>query len=92
MKDPAEQAAYQERKTEKANKRMATSSFGYESAGGMYVPTREQHDFAVFNRPSGLTSDEETAFNMVAYGYSCGEKVHHDHIHIVNEYRRKSNV
>lgn len=26
--------------------------------------------------------------NMVIYGFTCQEKVHHDHIHVINEYLR----
>ena len=90
MVDPAEQAAYHARKEAKADARRSQSNYDYPSAGGMYVPTREQHDFAVFSRPADLTPDEQTSFDMVAYGYSCNEKVSHDHIHTVNAFRRKA--
>jgi len=88
MKDPEEAAAYAERKDAKAKKRRSGSNFGYESAGGMYVPTREQHDFCLANGHLAVTPEQEGAFNLVMFGYSCKEKVHHDHIHIVNELRR----
>ena len=88
MKDPAEQAAYEERKAEKAQKRRATSKFDYGTAGGNYVPTREQHDFCFNNIHMFVTSEEVDAANMVMSGFVCNERVHHDYIHIVNEKRR----
>lgn len=88
MSNPAEAEAYEQRKREKADKRRAASQFDYGSAGGWYVPTKEQHDYAVFSRPAGLTQEQEDACNIVASGYALNDKVHHDFIHIVNELRR----
>lgn len=85
MQNPAEQAAYMERKAEKAQKRRDGSSFDYGSAGGYYVATKAQHDFAIFDRTGVETIEQENACNQVAYSYSCNEKIHHDYIHIVNE-------
>jgi hypothetical protein len=91
MQDPEEQAAYEARKRSRIEKRQSTSRFDYESAGGNYVPTEAQHDFCVFNRPSEMTPEQEDACNIVAGGYICQEKVHHDYIHIVNELMRHNN-
>ena len=88
MQDPEEQAAYTARKEERAEKRRATSVFDYDKAGGMYVATKEQHDFAMWKRPANLTPEQEDAFNQVASSYICQEKIHHDLIHMVNELRR----
>jgi hypothetical protein len=94
MKDPAEQQAYEARKTDKATKRRAGSKFDYASAGGEYLPTKQQHDFALTYMQSGntLTSEQEDALNQVMYGYSCQEKVHHDSIHVCNELMRAQTV
>ncbi len=88
MKDPTEQEAYYNRKSQKAEKRRASSKFDYNTAGGEYVPTKEQHDFCLFSWPSNTTSEQDTARNIVMSGYACNEKVHHDYIHLVNELRR----
>jgi hypothetical protein len=87
MKNPIEQAAYYQRKNDRATKRRSTSIYDYTSAGGYYIPTKEQYDFAMRN-PDLFTSDEENSRNQVIFGYSCSEKVHHDFIHVVNEKRR----
>ena len=92
MQDPAEAAAYEQRKTDKANKRRSTSQFDYEKAGGSYVPTKFQHDFCFYHPEKFVTMEEKTAMTEVMYGYSCSEKVHHDSIHIVNEKRRALSV
>ena len=89
MQNSEEKAAYEARKTTKAEKRRSTSSFEYNTAGGNYVPTKTQHDFCFNNIHLFQTSEEQQASNMVIYGYSCQEKVHHDYIHIVNEKQRK---
>lgn len=90
MQNPEFAQAYEERKEAKAVKRRAGSQFDYNSAGGQYVPTREQHDAAHQFVLDGiqLTSEQEAACNVVMSGYSMNEKVHHDFIHIVNELRR----
>lgn len=88
MKDPDEQAAYEARKQERVDKRRAGSRFDYESAGGRYIPTREQYMFCFDNMHLAITDEQKDAFNIVISGYSCQEKVHHDYIHIVNELRR----
>ena len=89
MQDPEEKAAYENRKEQKAQKRRETSSFDYNKAGGSYIPTKEQADFALNNMDLFITPEEIDAANFVISGYACNEKVHHDFIHIVNEKRRK---
>jgi hypothetical protein len=88
MKDPDEQAAYEKRKQDKADKRRSGSKFDYETAGGHYVPTKAQCDFATNDKHLAKTSEEKAAFNDVIFGYGANEKVHHDSIHIVNEKMR----
>lgn len=90
MQDPEEKKAYEDRKTAEAEKRRSGSQYNYNSAGGNYIPTREQHDFC-FSYSGELTPEQRGAFNQVMYGYNCQEKVHHDYIHIVNELRRLQN-
>lgn len=89
MEDPKERAAYEERKRSRGNRRRATSKFDYNTAGGSYIPTREQHDFCFNNMEYFITGEEVNAANMVMYGYTCNEKASHDDIHIVNEIMRK---
>ena len=89
MQDPAEKAAYEGRQAEKAAKRRAGSKFDYSSAGGYYVPTREQYVFCAENMNLFETAQEQDALNFVMSAYTLNEKVHHDFIHIVNEKRRK---
>ena len=81
---------YYERKKLKADKRRAQSSFDYETAGGSFIPTKEQHDFCLFNVNLFVLPEEKAAANDVMFGYSCREKVSHDSIHIVNEKRRSA--
>lgn len=91
MQNPEERAAYEARKRERADKRRAGSKYEYASAGGEYIPTREQYAAAMeMNTTAATTAEERSAANMVIYGYNCQEKVHHDYIHLVNEYRRKA--
>lgn len=86
--DPQYAADYHARKNAKKEKNRSGSKFDYDSAGGYYVPTQTQHDFCL--RFIGeLTTEQRDAFNQVAYGFNCQEKVHHDLIHIVNELMRK---
>lgn len=92
MQNPAEQAAYEQRKRDKADKRRAGSKFNYDTAGGQYVPTKQQHDFCWANPHLAITSEQRDAFNMVMSGYSCQMKVSHDYIHIVNEIRRTADL
>lgn len=92
MNDPAEKAAYYERKESKAVNRRKSSAFDYQSAGGQYIPTKIQYDFCMVNNHLFSEPAQQEACNMVIYGYNCGEKVHHDFIHIVNTMIRKSQL
>lgn len=85
MQDPEEREAYETRKRQKAEKHRSGSQFNYESAGGHYVPTKNQYDLATSKLHSDLTREQEAACRQVISGHSCNEKIHHDHIHIVNE-------
>lgn len=80
---------YNERRLAKSNKRRSASNFDYESAGGEYVPTKEQYDFCFYHLDLFIIIEERTACNAVIFGYSCNEKIDHDFIHIINEKRRK---
>lgn len=94
-------AAYNARKEEKEKKRRHGSKFDYKSAGGEFVPTREQHDFAMSILRSDVIvrygsdkekRDTEDACNMVANGYISQERIHHDYIHIVNNLKRQAGL
>jgi hypothetical protein len=90
MQDPAEAAAYEARKQARETKRRAGSRFGYETAGGRYVPTQSQYVYACrMLAGGGLTEDEDTAARMVCSAYACNEAVHHDMIHLINEHGRR---
>lgn len=97
MQDPAEAAAYEQRKKDRADKKRAGSKFDYQTAGGMYTPTQQQYNEAIRLMASIAgtertreASELEQAAQMVMYGYSCQEKVHHDYIHIINEFSRNT--
>ena len=86
MQDPTEAAEYEARKKSAADKRREGSNFDYNTAGGFYVPTQNQHDFARRLYFSGtLTSEQDNACNLVMSAFLTKEKVHHDSIHIVNQ-------
>ncbi len=90
MNDPEARAAYEKRKAEKDSKRKSTSKFDYSTAGGSYVPTKDQYDFVMQNKDKFVNPEEIEAMNQVLYGYTTNEKIHHDHIHIVNDKLRSS--
>lgn len=90
MKDKEYSNAYNERKAQKANKRRETSKYDYNTAGGQYIPTTAQNDAAFELLQKDATQEQKEAANMILYGYSCKEKIHHDHIHVVNEYIRSN--
>lgn len=84
-------ADYYARKDAKADKRRATSKFDYNSAGGEYLPTKYQYDMAIrFCLELEITNEQQLSCQMVISAYSCQEKAHHDHIHIVNELIRSN--
>ena len=80
--------AYHQRKEQRAEKRRSTSKFDYQTAGGEYIPTGSQNKAAFELLNLNPTPEQKEACNMVLYGYSCKEKVHHDFIHLINEYIR----
>lgn len=88
MKDPEFAKAYYERREKRAEKRRSTSSFDYESAGGEYIPTKTQYEYALKLLSAKPSKEEVEACNYVIHGYNYQEKIHHDYIHIVNEYIR----
>jgi hypothetical protein len=79
-------AAYYQKKEQRAEKMRSSSKFGYQTAGGEYIPTESQNKAAFELLNLNPTAEQKEACNMVVFGYSCKEKVHHDFIHIVNEY------
>jgi hypothetical protein len=86
--------AYNDRKLSRQIKRRAKSEFNYNTAGGNYIPTKIQYDFAMkFLLNKSLSEKQKNAANMVILAYSCNEKTHHDHIHIINEMiRNETNI
>lgn len=88
MKNPEEQAEYLARKSEKSRKRRSESKFGYESAGGSFIPTQAQYQF-VMNYTGIFTDTEQNAANQIIFGFTCNEVIRHDDIHIINELIRK---
>lgn len=89
MQDPEERVAYEQRKEQRAAQRKAKSNYDYATAGGSYVPTKQQHDAAMEMCASGQCTDEQlNAANQVAEAYACNTEVSHDMIHIVNEWIR----
>ena len=85
MADPEFSRAYYGRQADRAAKKRATSSFDYTTAGGMYMATKVQYDFCIENPDRFETLEEQSARNQVIYSFTCGEKIHHDNIHIINE-------
>lgn len=92
MQDANEREYYERSKREKEEKRRETSSFNYENAGGTYVPTQAQYDYALHNRSMNTSAEHDDACNQVCFGFSCNEKIHHDYIHIVNELIRRKSI
>ncbi|GAB1418115.1 hypothetical protein MASR2M12_08800 [Bacteroidales bacterium] len=86
--DTAYSEAYHQRKEQRAEKKRSTSKFDYQTAGGEYIPTESQNKAAFELLNLNPTAEQKEACNMVLYGYSCKEKVHHDFIHLINEYIR----
>lgn len=84
-------ASYYQRKEDRAVKRRAGSQFNYSSAGGNYVPTKIQYDFAFkFLAELELTNEQKDACNIVISAFSMNDRTHHDYIHIVNELIRSN--
>lgn len=93
MQNPIEKEAYESRKEARENRRREESQFDYRSAGGNYIPTEFQYDIANKILYSQDTSrEEQEAANQIIHGYTCQEKIHHDYIHIVNEFSRRIRI
>lgn len=90
--DTAYSEAYHQRKEQRAETRRSTSKFDYKTAGGEYTPTESQNKAAFELLGFNPTPEQKEACNMVLYGYSCKEKVHHDFIHLINEYIRSKTI
>ena len=89
--DAAYAQAYNERKAAKADKRRASSKFDYATAGGNYVPTQRQNDAAaLLIDDATCTPEQRSACLKVINGYNFKSAVHHDSIHIVNEFIRNN--
>ena len=89
--DTAYSDSYYQRKKKVAEKKRSASKFDYQTAGGEYRPTESQFKAAFDLLNLNPTAEQKEACNMVWYGYSCEEKVHHDFIHLINEYIRSKN-
>ena len=61
------------------------SEFNYATAGGSFVPTREQYEAAIAMERAGIDVMQATALQGA---YLAQAKVSHDIIHVINEYRR----
>ena len=91
MQDPTERQHYESRKAVKSEARRANSQFDYNSAGGKYVPHKYQYESAEEMLQSGaLTIEQIEAAELVISAYACNQSVHHDYIHIVNEWERRT--
>jgi len=71
-------------------KSRTTSRFNYSTAGGEFLPTQTQRNVACSMFLSGikLTTEQKEAAQIVISGHESNKKVHHDYIHIVNEFLR----
>ena len=86
MQNPEEKASYEARKKAKEEKRRADSKYNYESAGGFFNPTELQYNSA-WEMLSGTDEQRESA-NQIIVAHDCQMTVHHDYIHVVNEFIR----
>ena len=86
--DTAYSEAYYKRKEQRAEKKRSTSKFDYQTAGDEYMPTEIQFKVAFELSSLDPTPEQKEACNMVMYDYTNKEKIHHDYIHIINEYIR----
>lgn len=90
MQNPEFAAAYYERKRQREEKRRSNSKFDYNSAGGYFAPSILQ----VRAAKGLLNSDNEELRNAAEAIYNAdlnASKVHHDYIHIINEWLRSGN-
>ena len=73
--------------------RRAKSAFNYPTAGGHYVPTERQFKATAIMLWDQNCIDDPLVFmsaQTVNLGYLTSIKVHHDHIHRVNEFIRNN--
>ena len=73
--------------------RRAKSAFNYPTAGGHYVPTERQFRATAIMLWDQNCIDDPLVFmsaQTVNLGYLTSIKVHHDHIHWVNEFIRNN--
>ena len=79
---------YESKKEAKQIKRRANSKFDYATAGGEFIPTKKQYMAAFKLLQTDITDELATASRMVMNGHSGDYKVHHDYIHLINEFIR----
>ena len=89
--DTAYSDSYYQRKKKVAEKKRSASKFDYQTAGVEYIPTESQFKAAFDLLNLNPTAEQKEACNIVWYGDSCEEKVHHDFIHLINEDIRSKN-
>lgn len=73
--------------------RRAKSAFNYPTAGGHYIPTERQFKATAIMLWDQNCIDDPLVFmsaQTVNLGYLTSIKVHHDHIHRVNEFIRNN--
>jgi hypothetical protein len=73
--------------------RRAKSAFNYATAGGHYAPTERQFKATSIMLWDQTVIDDYLVFmsaQIVNLGFLTGTKVHHDHIHRVNEFIRNN--
>ena len=88
MQNPGYAEQYYARKKARADKRRGGSEFNYETAGGYYVPSQNQHYQALKLLKNNPTDQQREAAEIICVGYYNMDKVHNDYIHIINEWGR----
>lgn len=91
-REAREEARFQ-KKFAQDEARRAKSAFNYPTAGGEYVPTERQFKATAIMLWNQSVIEDPLAFNsaeIVNLGYLTSIKVHHDHIHRVNEFIRNN--
>jgi hypothetical protein len=77
------------RRVAEMEKRMAKSKFNYAGAGGYFYPTQEQYNAAVEMERAGINVMQASALQGA---FLADQKVHHDTIHVINEWRREQST
>lgn len=72
--------------------RRASSAFDYPTAGGKYVPTREQNSFCITSAEAFKTQEEKQAARNIIQAFASKQRISHDFIHIVNEVIRNNKI